>query len=77
VNIAVEKTQSYYRNARKKANYSIFDIESLLEELAKRGFIWPLQGMQDLTNAEEILIQYFLKEYREKQVYDNLFNNHY
>lgn len=70
MNILVERTRMKYRNNRERVNYSIFDIEFSLTTLAWEGLIWTLQGMEDLTNAEEILINHYLKEYRENQEYD-------
>lgn len=70
MNISVERTRMKYRINRERVNYSIFDIEFSLKTLAWEGLIWTLQGMEDLTNAEEILINHYLKEYRENQEYD-------
>lgn len=66
----VQRTQTKYRNNRERANYSIFDIESLLKALALEGLIWTLHGMEDLTETEEVLIRHYFNEYRDKQVYD-------
>lgn len=71
MNIIVERTQMKYKNARERACYSVFDIEFLLKTLAWDGLIWCLQDMLDLTDSERILINYYLHEYREVQVYDN------
>lgn len=70
MNILVERTRMKYRNNRERVNYSIFDIEFSLKTLAWEGLIWTLQGMEDLTEAEGILINHYLKEYRENQEYD-------
>jgi hypothetical protein len=67
----IERTRTKYRNAREGVCYCIFDIESLLKTLACEGLIWCLQDMFDLTEAEKILIEHYLLEYREVQVYDN------
>jgi hypothetical protein len=74
MNILVERTRIKYRNARERAYYNIMDIEFLLKTLALEGFIWCLKDMPDMTNAEEILINHYLDEYRENQVYDSLGN---
>lgn len=70
LNILVERTRMKYRNARERACYSIFDIEHLLKTLGWEGLIWTLKNMPDMTRAEEILIDHYLNEFRENQVYD-------
>lgn len=70
MNIVVERTRMKYRDARERACYNIFDIEFLLKTLAWEGLIWCLQGIPDMTKAEEILINFYLNEFRENQVYD-------
>lgn len=70
MNGIVEKKQQEYREKRELSNYSIFDIETCLEEFAKRGIIWILKDLSDLSNAEKILIEHYLNEYRTNQVYD-------
>ncbi|MBL5768652.1 hypothetical protein B5V88_10470 [Heyndrickxia sporothermodurans] len=70
MNPIVKKVQSKYKHAREDANYSIFDIECLLVKLAEEGVIWMIQGMKSLTEAETILINYYLNEKRELQIYD-------
>ncbi|MQR93691.1 hypothetical protein [Fictibacillus phosphorivorans] len=72
MNIIVKRTRMKYQNAREQACYSIFDIEYNLKKLAFEGLIWCLQGMPDMTKAEEILINHYLNEYRENQVYDEI-----
>jgi hypothetical protein len=72
MNILVERTRIKYRNARERACYNIMDIEYHLKTLALEGLIWTLQNMSDMTCAEEILINHYLNEYREKQVYDDI-----
>lgn len=72
MNVLVERTRMKYRNNREQVNYSIFDIELSLKTLAWEGLIWTLQGMEDLTEAEEVLIRYYLHEYRENQEYDDV-----
>lgn len=72
MNILVERTRIKYRNARERACYNIMDIEYHLKTLAFEGLIWTLQNMPDTTHAEEILINYYLHEHREKQVYDDI-----
>lgn len=66
----VEEVQFKYKHAREAANYSIFDIECLLEQLAAEGVIWMIKPMKDLTEAETILINHYLNEKRELQIYD-------
>jgi hypothetical protein len=66
----VERTRTKYRNAREQACYSIMDIEFVLKLLAFEGVVWCLQDMCDLTKAEKILINHYLNEFRENQVYD-------
>lgn len=72
MNTLVQCTRMKYRNVRERSCYSIFDIEFLLKTLAGEGLIWTLQGMKDLTEAEDILIHHYLHEYRENQVYDTV-----
>jgi hypothetical protein len=72
MNPKVEKVQHMYRSSRKEANYSIFDIETMLKKLADSGVIWMLKDMEDLTSAESILINYYLHEKRELQTYDSV-----
>jgi len=69
MNPIAKEVQSKYKHAREDANYSIFDIECLLEQLAAEGVIWMIQGI-DLTKAETILINHYLNEKRELQIYD-------
>lgn len=57
---------------RDKSNYSIFDIESSLKNLAKNGFVWVLKDMRDISGAEAILIEHYLNKFRTNQNYDNL-----
>ncbi|WP_337017089.1 hypothetical protein [Oceanobacillus massiliensis] len=71
MNDVIESTQTKYRLTRERACYSIFDIESLLKTLACEGLLWCLQDMFDLTEAEKTLIEHYLLEHREIQVYDN------
>jgi len=75
LNIVVERTRMKYRNARERACYGVFDIEELMKTLAWEGLIWCLQDMPDMTRAEEILINNYLHEFRENQVYDNIGNS--
>jgi hypothetical protein len=70
MNPKIEEVQLAYRSSRSAANYSIFDLENILKELADAGVIWMLQGMKDLTDAESILIKHYLYEKRELQNYD-------
>lgn len=70
MNVTVERTRMKYRNERERACYNIFDIEFALKILAWEGLIWCLQEMPDLTKAEVILINHYLKKYRKNQVYD-------
>lgn len=70
MNPMVQEVQSTYRKARANTNYSIFDIESCLQQLAAKGVIWMVQKMKDLTEAESILINHYLSENREHQIYD-------
>lgn len=69
MNPIVKEVQSKYKHAREDANYSIFDIECLLEHLAAEGVVWMIQGI-DLTKSETILINHYLNEKRELQIYD-------
>lgn len=70
LNIIVERTRMKYRNERERACYSIFDIEFALKSIAWEGLLWCIQDMPDLTRAEAILINHYLNEYRENQVFD-------
>lgn len=70
MNMIVERTRTKYRKTREQACYSIMDIEFTLKSLAFEGVVWCLQDMLDLTKGEEVLINHFLKEHRENQVYD-------
>lgn len=76
MNVVVERTRMKYRSIRERACYSIFDIEFALKTIAWEGLIWCLQEMPDTTKAEEVLINYYLYEFRENQIYDDYpFNN--
>lgn len=75
MNIVVERTRMKYRNERELTCYSIIDIEDQMKTLAWEGLIWCLQGMPDMSKAEEILINYYLYQFREYQVYDNIDNS--
>ncbi|AIF45133.1 hypothetical protein [Virgibacillus sp. SK37] len=70
MNETVEKTQDEYRDFRESISYCIFDIESKLVQLAEEGRIWMIQGMKDLTESELILINHYLSDKRELQIYD-------
>lgn len=70
MSITVERTRMKYRNERERVSYNILDIEFALKTLAWEGLIWCLQEMPDITEAEEILINYYLTKFRENQVYD-------
>lgn len=70
MNPIVEEVQSTYKVTREKVNYSIIDIEYMLKELADTGTIWMIQGMKDLAESESILINHYLNEKRELQIYD-------
>ncbi|MFE8698286.1 hypothetical protein ACFYKT_18340 [Cytobacillus sp. FJAT-53684] len=72
MNILVDRTRMKYRNARERDCYNIMDIEYHLKALAWEGLIWCLQEMPDKSKAEGILIKYYLNEYRENQVYDDI-----
>jgi len=66
----VKEVQSKFKLATEDANYSIFDIECLLKQLAAEGVIWMIKPMKNLTEAETILVDYYLNEKREIQIYD-------
>lgn len=51
------------------------DIETYLCEIAKKGLIWILKDMHDISNLELIAIEYYLSQYRTNQIYDNLETN--
>ena len=70
MNEAAVRIRGEYQNFREATAFSIFDIESRLEQLADEGKIWLLHGMKDLTEAESILINHYLNEKREFQIYD-------
>lgn len=70
MSIFVETVRNEYRNAREVSNYCIFDIENHMKALATSGQIWCIQGMNDLTEAEEILVVCYLNMFREKQDFD-------
>jgi len=61
-----------YKERREEVNYSIFDIEKLLKELAQKGMIWTLKEEDELYEAEQILVEYYLNLYRHLQNYDGL-----
>jgi len=70
-----EKTariQKEYRKYRELTSFSIFDIEKELIRLANEGKIWMIKGMKDLTESETILINHYLNEKRELQIYDSI-----
>ncbi|MGG3691786.1 hypothetical protein [Heyndrickxia ginsengihumi] len=66
----VENIQYEYRKFRESVSYCIIDIEAKLVQLAGEGNIWMIQGMNDLTDSETILISHYLSEKRELQNYD-------
>lgn len=68
----VKQIQKSYQAERIGVSYCIFDIGTYLNNLAEKGFIWILKEMKDLSDAEKILIDHYLKEYRANQIYDNL-----
>lgn len=70
MNETVARVQEEYREFRELSSYNIFDLESKLVQLAESGAIWMVQGIKDLTEAEAILIDHYLSEKRELQIYD-------
>ncbi|MBT2217999.1 four helix bundle protein [Virgibacillus dakarensis] len=72
MNKTVEQIQNWYRNERELCNYSIMDIGEKLKNLAEEGLIWVLKGLKDITEYEEIVIDYYLHKYKAVQIYDNL-----
>jgi four helix bundle protein len=72
LNEVITHIQQKYRENRELNVYSIFDIEFSLKELAGRGLIWVLKDLKDISDAEKILINHYLIEYRANQIYDNL-----
>lgn len=72
MNSIVNRIQEEYRQKRELSNYSIFDIEAVLKNLAESGLIWVLKDMRDICEAERILIEKYLYDYRAKQIYDEL-----
>lgn len=71
MNKKVEEIQNWYRNERELSNYSIMDIGDKLKNLAEKGLIWVLKDV-DITESEEIVVDYYLHKYRSVQIYDNL-----
>ena len=70
MNENVSRTQMEYRNIRELVSFSIFDIESRLVQLAGEGRIWRIKEMNDITESETIIINHYLNEKRELQIYD-------
>ena len=68
----VEQIHNWYRNERELCNYSIMDIGEKLINLAEKGLIWVLKDLRDITEFEEIVIDYYLHKFRAVQIYDNL-----
>lgn len=75
LNKVVEQTQDSYRKERERVLYSIFDIETYLENLAENGVIWTLKDMKDITTLEKVGIEYYLNQFQANQIYDNLTEN--
>lgn len=48
------------------------DIGEKLKYLAEKGLIWVLKDLKDITDFEVIVIDSYMIEYRENQIYDNL-----
>lgn len=48
------------------------DIGEKLKNLAEKGLIWVLKDLRDITELEEIVIDYYLHKFRAVQIYDNL-----
>ncbi|MGN8843004.1 four helix bundle protein [Niallia sp. HCP3S3_B10] len=72
MNEQVKRIQQEYKRKRELSNYSILDIEVRLKELAEKGVIWVLKDVGGICEAEEILIEKYLHNYRANQIYDNL-----
>lgn len=77
MNKIVVRIQQEYREIRDISNYSIFDIESSLKNLAEKGFIWVLKDLKDTSESERILIEHYLNKFRTNQIYDNLEDTFY
>lgn len=77
MNEKVRQIQQEYQKVRELSNYSIFDIESSLKDLAEKGFVWILKDLKEICEAEEILIEHYLNKFRSYQTYDNLEVNPY
>ncbi|MBS4220064.1 hypothetical protein KHA96_17265 [Bacillus sp. FJAT-49711] len=71
MNEAVARTQMEYREFRELVSFSIFDIQSKLVQLADEGKAWMIQEMENLSEAETILMNHYLNEKREQQNYDS------
>ncbi|MGP9039418.1 four helix bundle protein [Cytobacillus kochii] len=72
MNKIVEQIHNWYRNERVLCDYSVMDIGEKLKNLAEKGLIWVLKDLKDITEFEEIVINYYLHKYRAVQIYDNL-----
>lgn len=72
MNETIARIQMEYRDYRELTSFSIFDIEKELIRLANEGKIWMIKGMKDLTESETILINHYLNEKRELQIYDSI-----
>lgn len=70
MNETVLRTQMEYQNFRELVSFSIFDIESRLVQLAEEGKICMIKEMNNLTESETILVNHYLNEKRELQIYD-------
>jgi four helix bundle protein len=74
MNEIVEQIQQKYRKERDLCNFSIMDIGMNLKNLAEKGMIWVLKDQKDISEYEEIMIEFYLNKYRVNQNYDNLDN---
>lgn len=66
----VKETINNYKAKREEVNYSVFDIEMILKDLAEKGMIWTLVNEEGLCEAEQVLINHYYEAYRHLQNYD-------
>jgi len=64
----VDWTRFKYSTYRSLHGDSVDAVASMMEQLAKDGFLWRLSGMDTLSKGEMIILDGLLWQYRDEQV---------
>jgi len=68
----VERTRYNYSRYRSLHGDSVDTVASMMEQLAKDGYLWRLSGMDALSKGEVIILNGLLWKYRDEQISESL-----